>query len=272
MPIAGRYHDAYPLRRFIRRDMVFELTAQAWLIAALAVLLTGISKSGFGSALGGVAVPILSLFLPPAEAAAVMLPILCVMDGFGVRAYWRKWAGDELRVLIPGAVLGIVVGTLVFGLLSVAVLKGLIGSIAVLFSLDRLLGLRARLRWNQAPGRVAGTLWAALSGLTSTLAHAGGPPVLVYLLGRKLDKERFIATTVVFFTAVNAAKVLPYLALGLFSRPVLGMAGCLAILAPVGVWLGVRMQKTVPERPFFYAASLMLGCSGLKLLWDAASM
>jgi uncharacterized membrane protein YfcA len=214
MPIAGRYHDAYPLRRFIRRDMVFELTAQAWLIAALAVLLTGISKSGFGSALGGVAVPILSLFLPPAEAAAVMLPILCVMDGFGVRAYWRKWAGDELRVLIPGAVLGIVVGTLVFGLLSVAVLKGLIGSIAVLFSLDRLLGLRARLRWNQAPGRVAGTLWAALSGLTSTLAHAGGPPVLVYLLGRKLDKERFIATTVVFFTAVNAAKVLPYLALG----------------------------------------------------------
>lgn len=250
--------------------MVFELSLQAWAVAALAVLLTGVSKSGFGSALGGIAVPMLSLFLAPAEAAAVMLPILCVMDAFGVRAYWGKWATEELRVLIPGALLGIVLGSLVFGLLSAPVLKGLIGCIAVLFSLDRLLGLRARLRWHRAPGRVAGTSWAALSGLTSTLAHAGGPPVLVYLLGRQLDKERFIATTVVFFTVVNAAKILPYLALGLFSRPVLGMAGCLAILAPVGVWLGVRLQKAVPERPFFYAASLMLGCSGLKLLWDAA--
>ena len=250
--------------------MTGQLSAQAWVIAAVAVLLTGISKSGFGSALGGIAVPVLSLFISPAEAAAVMLPILSLMDAFGLRAYWGKWAAAELRVVVPGALLGIGLGAAVFGALPAAAVKGAIGAIAVLFAADRLLGLRDRVQGNRFPGRLSGFVWSAISGLTSTLAHAGGPPVLVYLLGRRLEKERFVATTVAFFAIVNAVKVAPYVALGLFSRESLVASAALAALAPVGVWLGVKAQQRVPERPFFLSASAMLGCSGLKLLWDAA--
>ncbi|MEC5399238.1 sulfite exporter TauE/SafE family protein [Uliginosibacterium sp. H1] len=241
----------------------------AWAIAVTAVLLTGISKGGFGSALGGVAVPLLALFMPASTAAALMLPILCLMDASGIRAYWGKWSKEDLWATVPGALCGIVLGTLAFGLLSDRALKGVIGTIAIVFVADRLFGLRAKLKMNHAPGRVAGGIWGGISGVTSTLAHAGGPPVLVYLLGRNLPKQTFVATTVVFFGFINLAKLLPYAALGLFTPDVLLTAAILAPLAPLGVWLGVHVQRLVPERPFFFIATAGLGLSGLKLLWDA---
>jgi uncharacterized membrane protein YfcA len=245
------------------------LTLIGWIVTAIAVLLTGISKSAFGGALGGIGVPLMALWLPPGMAVAVMLPILCVMDMFGVRAYWKKWSLADLRIIIPGGLVGIVLGTLAIGTLPDNAVKGCIGAIAVLFMFDRLLRLRDRLRLNGEPGAVAGGIWSALSGLTSTLAHAGGPPILVYLMGRRLPKENFVATTAVFFTVINAAKILPYIWLGLFKHETLVLAAVLAPLAPIGVWLGLHVMRKVPERAFFLAATLMLGASGMKLLWDA---
>jgi uncharacterized membrane protein YfcA len=245
------------------------LTLVGWIVTAIAVLLTGISKSAFGGALGGIGVPLMALWLPPGMAVAVMLPILCFMDMFGVRAYWGKWSVPDLRIIVPGGLVGIVLGTVAIGSLPDHAVKACIGAIAVLFMLDRLLRLRDRLRLNGEPGAVAGGIWAALSGLTSTLAHAGGPPILVYLMGRRLLKENFVATTAVFFTVINAAKIIPYIWLGLFSRDTLTLAAMLAPLAPIGVWLGLHVMRKVPERPFFLIATLMLGASGLKLLWDA---
>jgi uncharacterized protein len=245
------------------------LTLTGWIVTAVAVLLTGISKSAFGGALGGIGVPLMALWLPPGVAVAVMLPILCVMDLFGVRAYWQKWSVADLRIILPGGLVGIVLGSLAIGALPDHAVKACIGAIAVLFMLDRLLKLRDRLRMNGEPGAAAGGIWSALSGFTSTLAHAGGPPILVYLMGRRLPKENFVATSAVFFTVINAAKILPYIWLGLFTRETLTLAAVLAPLAPLGVWLGLHVMRRVPERPFFLIATLMLGASGMKLLWDA---
>jgi len=245
------------------------LSLAGWLVVVIAVLITGISKSAFGGALGGIGVPLMTLFMPPGLAVAVMLPILCFMDMFGVRAYWKKWSAHDLRIIIPGGLVGIVLGTLAMGALPETLIKGCIGGIAVLFMLDRIFSLREKLRMAGEPGPVAGGMWGALSGFTSTLAHAGGPPVLVYLLGRKLAKENFVATSAVYFTVINAAKILPYIWLGLFTRETLTLALCLAPLAPVGVWLGLRVMRKLPERPFFITATAMLGITGLKLLWDA---
>ena len=247
------------------------LTLIGWIVTAFAVLLTGISKSAFGGALGGIGVPLMALWLPPGMAVAVMLPILCLMDMFGVRAYWKKWSVPDLRVILPGGLLGIVLGSLAIGSLSDHAVKACIGAIAVLFALDRLLRLRDRLQLDGQPGPTAGGIWAALSGFTSTLAHAGGPPILVYLMGRRLPKETFVATSAVFFTVINAAKIVPYVWMGLFTREALTLAAVLAPLAPLGVWLGLHVMRKVPERPFFLTATLMLGASGLKLLWDAFS-
>jgi len=241
----------------------------AWLVSAVAILITGISKAGLGGALGGLAVPLMSMWISPREAAAVMLPILVLTDLVGIRAWLGKASGADLRLLVPAALAGIVAGTLAFGLMSDRVVKGAIGLIAVAFALDR--ALRRSRPTPAAQGGPSRWAWlaGAASGFTSTLAHAGGPPMLAYLLGRGLPRETFVATTVYFFALINAAKLPFYAALGLFTRDTLLTALLLAPLVPVGVWLGMHVLRRIPERPFYLFANAALGLSGVQLLWSA---
>ena len=190
------------------------MDAVGWFVTAVAVLLTGISKSGLGGALGGLAVPFMSMWISPRDAVAVMLPILIAMDFAGIRAWRGKADWAELRLLIPSALVGIGLGTLAFGVLPDRVVKGAVGLIAVAFALDRML------RRGRAASAVAGDrkrafawLCGAGAGFTSTLAHAGGPPVMIYLLSRKLPKQAFAATSVFFFAVINLAKLPFYLGL-----------------------------------------------------------
>ena len=114
-------------------------------VAVVAILITGISKGGFGGGSGGIAVPLMSIFIAPPEAAGIMLPILCAMDLFGVHAYRGRWSKAHLAVLLPGAVIGIAAGGLAFGALPVNAIRLLLGVIAVTFALNRWFRLSERL-------------------------------------------------------------------------------------------------------------------------------
>src|SRR3546814_2586892 len=78
-----------------------------YLAAVPAVLIAGISKGGFGAGLGLLAVPMMALVLPPVQVAAIMLPILCLMDLVGIWAYWQKWEGSVLLRLALAAAVGV---------------------------------------------------------------------------------------------------------------------------------------------------------------------
>ncbi len=248
-----------------------EMDTAGWIVTALAVLVTGISKSGLGGALGGLAVPFMSMWISPRDAAAVMLPILIAMDMVGIRAWRGKGDWQSLKVLIPGALAGIVLGTLAFGVMSDRMVKGLVGLIAVGFTLDRLLRKRGQATAEQRPPRLIGWLCGTGAGFTSTLAHAGGPPVMIYLLSWRQPRETFVATTVFCFAFINLAKLPFYLGLDLINRQTLTMSAMLLPLVPLGVWAGMRVLRHIPERPFYLLATTALGCSGLKLLWDGVA-
>ena len=241
-----------------------------WLVAGFAVLMTGISKSGLGGALGGLAVPLMAIWISPRDAAAVMLPVLIVTDWFGIGAWRGKASWPDLKLLLPAAVVGIGIGTLVFGILPDSLVKVAVGFIAVAFALDRLLRRTVLPAAPSArpPRRIFAWLCGAGSGFTSTLAHAGGPPVMAYLLGRQMPRQNFVATSVYFFTAVNLAKLPTYLTIGIFTQATLLTSAVLLPLVPVGVWLGLRILAKIPERPFYWFATAALGLSGAKLLWD----
>ncbi|MFZ6775030.1 sulfite exporter TauE/SafE family protein [Undibacterium sp. SXout7W] len=244
------------------------MNATAWAVAAFAVLITGISKSGLGGALGGLAVPFLSMWMSPRNAAAVMLPILITMDMVGIRAWSGKADWHDLKLLVPGAVLGILLGTFAFGVMSDQLVKSAIGLIAVGFTLDRLVRKRGRTPADQRPPGIFGWLSGMVAGFTSTLAHAGGPPVMIYLLSWRQPRDTFVATTVFFFFVINLAKLPFYIGLGLFSLETLKMSAILLPLVPIGVWTGMRVLRLIPERPFYLFATAALGLSGIKLLWD----
>lgn len=239
-------------------------------VAVVAILLTGIAKGGFGGGAGGIAVPLMSIFIAPPEAAGIMLPILCAMDIFGFHAYRGQWSRAHLRAMLPGAMIGIGLGALAFGALPVNAVRLLLGLIAVTFSLNSWFALTERLAAHLAkPGPIAGAFWGALSGFTSTLAHAGGPPFAVYMLPQRLDKTLLVGTSVAFFFIVNFVKLVPYGYLGQLNAGNLTASLIFAPLAPLGIWLGVRLHHSVSERAFYNVSYTLLLATGGKLIWDA---
>ena len=156
------------------------------------------------------AVPLMALVVSPLQAAAVLLPILCLMDLVGLWAYRGRWVWPELRILIPASVFGIAAGTLTFGFMSAATVRIIVGLVAIAFAAHYVYSIRHRpdsaLPHFPPPVGIAA---GAAGGFTSFIAHAGGPPISIYLLRRPLDRTDFVATTVLLFAAINYVKLLP---------------------------------------------------------------
>jgi len=240
-----------------------------FLVAIPAILITGISKGGFGGGLGIVSVPLMALAISPIQAAAIMLPILCLMDLTALWHFRGKADWQQLRILLPAAVVGIALGALGFQYMSEAQLKLLIGSIALGFVGHRY--LKRHVQQALPTSRVRGGFWGLVAGFTSFGVHAGGPPLSVYLLPLRLQKTVFAATTVLFFTTVNQVKLIPYFWLGQFNSENLMTSLMLAPLAPLGIWLGRLLHDRISDRGFFVICYLLLALAGIKLLWDGLS-
>ena len=243
-------------------------------LAAIAILLAGISKGGFGAIAGGLAVPIMSIVIPPQEAAGIMLPILCAMDLFTAQAYWGRWASEHLRILLPSGILGIALGALAFGVLSTDAIRLIVGLIAVLFACNKWFDLSNKLTHrfsihSRPPGKIAGIICGMAAAFTSTLAHAGGPPFAIYIYSQKLDKTLIVATSAGFFLICNYVKLIPYYFLGQLSLDKLGVSLLFSPLVPLGVWLGIWLHKRVREQIFFHISYILLFSSGMKLIYDA---
>jgi uncharacterized membrane protein YfcA len=264
MPAECRFYLTTGTSRMITDPLFYAL-------AIPAILITGISKSGFGGAMGGLAVPLLSLAIAPDEAAGIMLPILCVMDVVGLRRFARSFHWPNLRIILPGALIGIALGTLCFGLLNKGWLLALVGAIGVGFPLLNWSGL-ARRQHAAGISIVKGGFWSALSGFTSFICHNGGAPLLVYLMPQKLERKLFVGTTVMFFMVVNYVKLVPYYFLGQLQPRNLLAALVLLPLAPIGIYLGLWMHQRVTDATVYRWANILLFATGCKLIQDGASM
>ncbi len=247
-------------------DLPLITDAAFYAVAVPAVLMMGLSKSGFLGGFGSLAVPLMSLAVPVPQAAAIMLPLLLVMDATGLQQLWRACDRALLRLLLPAGLLGTVVGTLLFGVLSTRTVAAVVGALTLLFLAQRLLFPP---RPDQPPpSRRAGFVLGIASGFTSFVAHAGSPPINAYVLPLKLPPLTYAATMAVFFAAVNLSKWIPYAFLGLIDARNMATSAVLLPLAPLGVWLGVWATKRIPSAWFYRLAYAGMGLTGAKLLYD----
>lgn len=231
------------------------------------MLLLGVSKSGFGAGFGSLAVPMMALAVSVPQAAAILMPVLLLMDVLGMAAFRKDFDLKLLKFLIPCGLVGIVMGALLFKLLDAHVVAGMVGAFTLLFLAQRL--LFPPKADSPPPPRWLGAILTAMSGFTSFIAHAGGPPVNAYMIPLRLSPIRFTATMAFFFFVINLAKWLPYAWLGLLDWRNFATSLVLLPLAPMGVWAGVKLARRISQMLFYRFLYVGMFLTGVKLLLDA---
>ncbi|WP_305984858.1 sulfite exporter TauE/SafE family protein [Roseibium sp. MMSF_3544] len=239
-----------------------------YLVTAAAVFVTGLSKSGFGGGLGVVSVPMLSLFVEPQFAVAVLMPLLITMDVIVVWQYRHHWRKDVVKAMLPGALVGLAIGLATFQWMNAELIRFVVGLLALAFVAQYLLS-RTSPAIERAPRHGAAFALAALSGFASYVAHAGGPPVKGYLLAQRLDKSVFVGTNTMYFFSMNALKTVSYTLMGQLSFDSLAVSLWIAPVLLGGIAVGNFLHKRIDQRLFIALVYGFLALAGAKLLSDS---
>jgi len=232
-----------------------------YIFAVPAVVCLGLSKGGFAG-LGMVATPLLALIMPPLQAAAILLPLLLIQDALSAFVYRKQWDAWNLKVMLPGAVIGMGIAWLLVAHVSDGAIRLLVGVIALVFSANSWLRRNRPVEAPKRPSAALGWFWGGMSSFTSALIHVGAPPYFAFVLPQRLEKMVYVSTTVWFFAVVNWLKVVPYFALGQFSTNGLATSVVLIPLAVVANMLGIWLVRRINEKAFYkitYALVFILG-------------
>lgn len=240
------------------------------LVAALAVFLVGLSKSGLLVSVGVMGVPLLTLVMPARDATGMMLPLLIVMDAIALFVYRREVNWKVFWILLPGALAGTAIAWSMSAVVSEAMVRLAIGIITLLFVIDAVLPLRKKLE-GLPPSRPWGTFWGGVSGFTSFISHTGGPPVQIYMLPMRLKPALFAGTNAVFFAVINVLKVPPYFLLGQLSLPNMQAALMLVPVAISGMLVGVFLVRRIDPALFYKIAYVLIFALSLKLIYDGVT-
>src|SRR6185295_17839628 len=244
------------------------------LLASFGVLFIGLSKAGFGGGLGMLTTPICVLAFgagghEPSFAIGTLLPLLCAGDAFSLYHYWGKWRRKNLKFLLPGVVIGVVIGVRLIGRFSARELNIAIGVLAVLFVLFQLTKkMIFRAEGAFKPTHVIGIPSGIGAGITSTFAHGAGPIVSLFLIPQQMPKELYVGTTVLVFTWINWIKLPFFIEREIITRETLLTGLRYLPLIPLGVWLGVWLNRKIDERLFLRLVYGITLLTGLQLIFN----
>ena len=235
-----------------------------YLLAVVAVILLGLSKGGFFG-LGVMALPLMSLFVPPLQAAAIILPVVLAQDALTVWTYRRDWSAWNLKIMIPSMAAGIAAAGLLAASLTAAHIRLVIGIIAGMFVLRHWLGARFD-RLATRPDMLTGVIWGAVGGFTTMLANAGGPPWQIHLLPQRLDKFTYVGTFTMLFAASNLMKIPAYGALGQLTGENLLIGTVLLPLAVIANYAGIWLVRRTPTELFFRIVYVLMFLIAIELI------
>jgi uncharacterized membrane protein YfcA len=230
--------------------------------------LVSISKGGLGGMAGTLSTPLLALVMPVNQALGLLLPIMLLADVFSIAFHWKRWNGRLVWLLIPGAVVGVTIGTYFITNVSTQVLKIGLAVIALLFVLYKLLEKRILGSVKYQEKNWHGWLAGTTAGFTSAMAHSGVPPISIYLMLHDVTPTVFVATSVLFYAILNWVKVPYYYFTGMFDFPRLWQIAWILPIVPFGVWFGRWLVIKVPKQIFENIILALLVITALILILD----
>lgn len=241
-------------------------------VTAAGVFSIGFMKGAFGGGFAIIGIPLLALVMEPLQAGALLAPLLVAMDVFALR-YWKPttWSKQELRLLVPGLVIGVVLGLSILRSLDRHAVEILIAATTLTFAFWWWRGAGAIAQHPRATSAPKALLAGAASGVSTMIAHSGGPPLALYLLPLHLPKQVYAGTTSIFFTIGNVLKLGPWLVVG----PITASLSLLTLIslpaAILGVWCGWHFHQRLDQGQLYRLCYVLLVVTAVKLLWDGIS-
>jgi len=239
-----------------------------YLMVAIIAFMIGLAKGGLGGTLGALATPLLALVMPADQVIGLILPILMLADIFAVSFHWKRWNTKLVLLLIPGAILGVTIGILFITNAPTEALRTALGVIVLIFAVYKIFEKRIQGSLVYHPKNWHGLLAGTITGISSALAHTGGPPVSIYLLLQDVTPRVFIATSAIFFFLLNWIKVPYYWYAGLFNFHLLLQIVWLLPLVPLGVWVGRWGASKVEKVTFEQIITGLLVIAALLLIFS----
>jgi uncharacterized membrane protein YfcA len=243
-----------------------------YLVGLSAVFIMSLSKGAFGGGLAIIGVPMLSLVMSPIEAAIVVAPLVTFMDVFALNSFGPKtWSKPDLTWLVPGLLVGIALGYLFFSRVDARFVTLGIALVTIAFTADYFLRGRHQAEGGKPVSPPLALFAGLVSGFTTFVAHAGGPPSQMYLLYRGLNKTLFAGTNLALFTLGNFVKLVPYGLLAWATPRTMLAAAVLAPVVPLGVWFGKWLHNRLEQRRLFFWCYILLLAAAAKMLFDAVT-
>lgn len=240
-------------------------------LLGLAALLIGFSKAGFGGGLGILSTPLCIIALAragysPVFAVGFVLPLLIFADAASLYHYWGKWNAANLRYLLPGVVAGVLIAVQGIDRFTPRQLNVTIGVISMTFVAFQIVKEKIFAAEGKfAPNHGIGIPCGILAGITSTFANGAGPVVSMFLIPQNMDKVTYVATNSLVFCCINWIKLLVFIPKKLITVETLKLDAFFFLLIPVGVYLGVWLNKRIPERLFLKLVYTFTFLTGLRL-------
>jgi uncharacterized membrane protein YfcA len=244
-----------------------------YVAAVPAMIILGLSKGGF-TTVGLLVVPIMALVMSPIQAAAISLPILVLSDVVALISYRRSYDATTLKIVLPAAMVGIGIGWMTAAWVSEAEIRLIVGGISVLFALNYWLRHRNQLvpHGHNVP---KGSFWGLVTGFTSFVSHAGGPPFQMYAVPLRLPPRIYAGTNAILFAIINAVKLVPYFSLGEFDAANLQAAAILLPVSMPATFLGIWLVKRIERDAFYELAIALIFLVGIYLvgagLWEISA-
>ncbi len=244
-----------------------DLTLQGWIVVAICALIGGGAKTGIPG-LGILAVPLMALVLPARESTGILLGILILSDLFAVVYHRHNARWPYVLRLLPAALAGIVAGYFGLQVVNDRQLKPIIGGIVLIMLCINY--WRTRTGGKDVP--IPTQWWFAvglgfMAGVTTMMANAAGPIMVIYLLAMRLPKVEFVGTGAWFFFVVNWLKV-PFSAnLELITVESIKLNLMVLPLIAAGAVVGIFFLKRIQQKSFTAIVQILAAAAAIKLLF-----
>jgi len=236
-----------------------------YVLLAIGGFLVGVMRAGFGGGVGVVAAPIMALVISAKTTLGVILPLSLATDVISVRYYWGHWVGHHVRALLPGMILGVLIGGGVLDVIPEEWFRRILGGLACVFAILQVLKDRI-LHDVKPPGYWARFGVGIVLGIVSSLIHAGGVVLMLYLLPQGLSGRTFVATAWLFGVILNVMKFALYTYLGLINTQSLIMDAWLMPALALGAFTGILLNKRLSPVWFNRIVLVLVLAIGMKLM------